>query len=356
MDILERYLGFNFLKGYLLVLLVLLALFGFLDLIDELSEVGEGSYRMADAFLYVLSTFPNKLIEFSAVCVLMGGSFALAGLARGSELLAMRAAGMSVGQIAVALLKIVLMLAVGLGLVAQFVAPRSQQWGFLHRHQALTGSDALRTAQGFWSRDLHWFMNVRSIVHGRIPQDIDIYHFDADGRLLDFIHASHAEIEVGGKWFLQDVTLKRWREGMLKTEHQPQWSWQPFLTTEQLQSLKLPAETLSLSDLWGYMRYLRGSGQKSERYELLFWQRVLLPVGMAVMVPFLIPLILTNPRAQGLGWQVAFSLVVGVLYFLATQVVANTGLLLNIPPLLTALTPTAAILVLTGGVWAWCRP
>ncbi len=348
--ILERYLGSQLLKGYFLALLVLLALFCFLDLVDELSEVGKGQYRIVDAFLYVFSTVPTKLLEFSPVCILIGGGYALAGLARGSELLAMRAAGMSVTKIALALLKAVLVLALGLVGVAQFIAPRSQQFGFIHRHQALAGQDSLRTEQGFWSRDQHRFMSVSSLVHGRLPLGVNIYEFAPGGRLLEFIHAERADIQPDGNWLLHGVTLKRWRGGIPETEFKLALPWQSFLTQRQLKILELPAETLSLSDLWGYVRHLRASSQKDEQYALLFWQRVLLPLSMAVMIPFLVPLVVTSPRAQGFGPQVAFSMLVGVLYFLVTQVIANAGLLLGMPPLLTALAPTAAMLLLALGM------
>jgi len=355
MGILERYLGLHFIRGYLLVLLVLLALFGFLDLVDELSEVGKGNYRLGDALLYVLSTYPTKVLEFSAICSLMGGSVALASLIRGSEVLAMRAAGMSLGKLALALAKVVAMLALLLLVVAEYIAPLSQQWGFLHRHQALAGSDALRTEHGFWSRDQRKFLNVRAIVHGRIPKNVDVYHFDEEGRLLQFIHARRAEVRGKGLWLLKGVTIKSWEHGLLQTKHQKRLHWQSFLTPQQLKTLELPPETLSITDLWHYVRYLKATGQKAEQYELLFWQRTLLPRSMAVMLLFLIPLAATSPRAGGFGWQVAVAIIVGVFYFLATQVVANLGLLWDVTPLLTALTPTGVVLLMALGMLRWCR-
>lgn len=348
--ILERYLGGQLLKGYFLVLLVLVALFCFLDLVDELSEVGKGQYRTLDAFLYVFSTIPTKLIEFSPVCVLIGGGYALAGLARGGELLAMRAAGMSVARIALALLKATCVLALGLIALAQFIAPPSYRWGVVHRQQALAGEDSLRTERGFWSRNRQRFMSIASLVHGRLPSGINVYEFAEGGRLLKFLHAERAEIQPDGSWLLRGVTLKRWHGEILETEFKFQLPWRSFLSEKQLKILELPAETLALSDLLGYVRHLRASGQQAESYALLFWQRALLPLSMAVMIPLLVPLILTSPRVQGFGLQVAFSIIVGVIYFLAAQVVGNAGLLFNFPAWLTALLPPAAILLLAAGV------
>ncbi len=347
MNILERYLGRQFLRSYLLVLLVLLALFGFLDLVGELSEVGEGDYHIGDALVYVLSTFPTKVLDFSAVCTLMGGSLALAALVRNRELLAMRAAGMSLAQLMTALLKVVLLLVALLALDAEFLAPRIQQWGFVHRQQALAGTDTLRTFQGFWSRDRRQFLNIRAIAHGRLLEGIAIYRFDAEGRLQSFIHARQAEVGRNGDWRLKDVNHKRWQGGILTSERLPTLSWHPFLTPRQLATLEMPPDTLSLTGLWSYVDYLKTTNQKAERYELIFWQRLLLPLSMGAMLVFLLPVAVSNPRAGGFGWQVVLALVVGVLYFLATQVIGNLGLLLDLSPLLTALLPTVVVLLLS---------
>ncbi len=355
MGILERYLGYHFLRGYLLVLLVLLALFGFLDFVDELSEVGEGDYRIGDALLYVLSTYPSKVLDFSAICSLMGGSLALAGLVRSSEIVAMRAAGMSLSGLALALAKVMLLMVLLLLVVAEYFGPMTRQWGFLYRHEALEGKDALRTEHGFWSRDRTRFLNVRAIIHGRVPQDVDIYHFDTAGKLLQFLHARRAEVREAGEWMLEEVTIKSWNEGLLLTRHRPTMSWRSFLTPQQLKTLELPPETLSITDLWYYVRYLKTTNQESNQYELMFWQRILLPISMAVMLLFLLPMAATSPRSGGFGWQVAVAIIVGVFYFLATQVVANLGLLWDFPPLLTALTPTAVVLLLALLMLRWCR-
>ncbi len=347
MNTLERYLGRQFLRFYLMVLLVLLALFGFLDLVKELGEVGEGNYRIGDALLYVLSTFPTKVLDFSAVCTLMGGSLALAALARNSELLAMRAAGMSLAQLTMALLKVILLLVVLLALDAEFLAPRIQQWGFVHRQQALAGTDTLRTFQGFWSRDRRQFLNIRAIAHGRLLEGVVIYRFDAGGRLRSFIYARQAEVGRDGDWLLKHVNRKRWQGGILTSERISSLSWHPFLTPRQLATLEMPPDTLSLTALWSYVDYLKTTDQKAERYELMFWQRLLLPLSMGAMLVFLLPVAVSSPRAGGFGWQVVLALVVGVLYFLATQVIGNLGLLLDLSPLLTALLPTVAVLLLS---------
>lgn len=352
MGILERYLASHFLRFYLIVILVLLALFGFLDLVDELSEVGEGNYRLRHALWYVAASFPTKLLEFSAIATLMGGSLALAALVGSREILAMRAAGLSLAQLAWGLLKTVLLLAALLMLDAQFIAPKTSQWGFVMRQQALAGRETLRTEYGFWSRDGRRFVNVHAIRHGRLPQDVDIYEFDAQGRLLSYLHARQAQVLNERTWQLQQVTEKRWRGGILQTDFLSRLQWRSFLSPRQLATLELPPETLAPADLWSYVQYLKATRQKAEGYELLFWQRLLLPLNMAVMVLFLLPVAATNPRGGGFGWQVVAAIVIGVLYFLATQVIANLGLLWNLPPLLTALAPTGLILVLSLG---WVR-
>ena len=100
MRILTRYISLRLAFGWLLVFFIMTALFSFLELVGQLDDVGEGSYRMKDAFMYVAYTLPGRVISLAAVSSLMGGIIALGTLANSDELLAMRACGFSVLRIA----------------------------------------------------------------------------------------------------------------------------------------------------------------------------------------------------------------------------------------------------------------
>ncbi len=100
MSILERYLAMTVIGGTLLVLLVLVALGVFFDFLGEVARVGEGAYGIREAMEYVLLSSPQMAWEMFPVAALIGTLMALGGIAAGSEIVAMRAAGVSLLQVA----------------------------------------------------------------------------------------------------------------------------------------------------------------------------------------------------------------------------------------------------------------
>ncbi len=96
MKTLDRYIGVSFAKGYLIVLAILLPVFSFLIFVNELEDAGKGTYDALGALVYVLLTAPARALELTPVTALLGSIVALAGLAAGSELWAIRVAGVSV--------------------------------------------------------------------------------------------------------------------------------------------------------------------------------------------------------------------------------------------------------------------
>src|SRR6202049_4409958 len=92
---LDRYIEASVLKSLVLVASGLTALFSLLEFVDQLRDVGQGHYRVTDAFLYVLLTVPSRLLQLMPVSLLLGSLFALGNLANGSELIAMQSVGIS---------------------------------------------------------------------------------------------------------------------------------------------------------------------------------------------------------------------------------------------------------------------
>ena len=81
MKILYRYISLRLAFGWLLVFLILSALFSFLELVGQLDDIGQGSYQLRDAFMYVAYTLPGRVLNIAAVSSLLGAIVALGTLA-----------------------------------------------------------------------------------------------------------------------------------------------------------------------------------------------------------------------------------------------------------------------------------
>ena len=106
MKILDRYIGRAVAGGILTVMSVLLALYTFFTFLNEAERVGEGNYTVLEAFRYVIFTLPRHVYELFPVTSLLGTMLGLGTLSAGSEITVIRAAGVSLARIGLAVMRV----------------------------------------------------------------------------------------------------------------------------------------------------------------------------------------------------------------------------------------------------------
>ena len=119
MRVLDRYIGRAVIGATLVVLLVLLTLIAFVELEKELGEVGRGSYGLVQAFSYVFLVMPRFAYEIFPIATLLGSLVGLGAMANHAELIAMRAAGVSLSRIVWSVMQAGLLL-MGLAITTRF--------------------------------------------------------------------------------------------------------------------------------------------------------------------------------------------------------------------------------------------
>jgi lipopolysaccharide export system permease protein len=181
MTIIYRYLALQVLTGLGIATAVLLPLFGFLDLLDQLDDVGKGTYAVKDAFLYTALLLPRRFIQLAPFIALMGNVTALGRLAVGSELTALRGAGVSPLGISLAPVAVGIVLLLFITVLDQFVAPQFQQKAISSRAAALEKSAALGKQLGIWTRDERNILRIGEMLHAKRAANIEIMHFDDEG-------------------------------------------------------------------------------------------------------------------------------------------------------------------------------
>ena len=135
MKIIDRYIGVAVFRSIALVLLVLIALDGLFRLVRELNSVGTGNYDQSEMLLYLLLTTPSHIVEFFPIAALLGAITGLGALANQSELVVMRAAGVSLLRISGSVLKAGFVLIIALMLLSEFIVPPAEQFAQSRRSQ-----------------------------------------------------------------------------------------------------------------------------------------------------------------------------------------------------------------------------
>jgi lipopolysaccharide export system permease protein len=351
MRILDRYIAITLFRGYIVVLLILVCLFSFLALVQELDEVGHDNYKLVDAAFYVALTLPQRILDLASITALLGGLLGLGMLARGNELIAMLTSGVALHRFAWSVGKPVIVLTTGCALFSQFVVPPMQQLAEKQRINPTGDSTSMVNGNGFWSRDRHQVLHVRSMWKGQIPYQIELYEFNPKGRLTRYLQAERADVLDAHHWELMNVHQKIFMDNAIRRESREKMIWRSFLGSQQLEAIQLPAKSLSPLSLYEYVRYLKQTQQPSARFEVVLWQKLFMPLNVGVMALLAVPFGLTLMRRNHIGQQLLLGAGIGMLLFMFNQIMSNLGMITGFsPPLINAF-PLATIAGLTGALF-----
>lgn len=343
MNRLERYIALQVMRAAGMTLLVLLSLLVFLQFVDELDGVGQGTYRTLDAFLVALYAAPRLAFEAFPVTALLGSLLGLGGLAARGELIAMRAAGISLFGIVLAVVKAgMLMMLLVLG-VGEFLAPVSESAAVQLKAAKQHEQIVLKTRYGFWARDGRSFVNIRRILPGAALEDITLYEFDDDRSLVRASHAARAEYR-DGRWQLIDVRETHLDNNRVANWPLPEREWGALLDPGLLTLVVAKPVMLPLWDLGRYIRFMEENGQSATAYRVAFWNKLSTPVSTLVMLVLAVPFVLGNLRQVGRGQRVFHGALLGSAYFLLSRATSYGAVAYDLSPLLAAMVPAAMFL------------
>ena len=216
--IINRYLAFQVFVGLCIATAVLLPLFSFLDLLDQLDDVGKGTYRVKDAFLYAGLMLPRRFSQLAPFIALLGTVIALGRLAKNLELTALQIAGISPVRVSIAPLVVGIFLLIFIAILEQFVAPQLQQKAILHRAIALEQSVQLGKNLGIWTRNEKNILRIGEMITAKKAANVEVLHFDDNGSLLTYTHAKYADINDDNLWELREVISKTFNKDEEKIE------------------------------------------------------------------------------------------------------------------------------------------
>ena len=338
LGILDRYLARAVVGGTLLTLGVLLPLLGFFILASELEQVGSGGYRLQDALLFMVLSLPRYAYQVFPIAVLIGALLGLGALANRSELVAMRAAGVSVSRIAGAGLMAGMVLAAGAMFVGEVVAPVAEQRGIALKRVALSGEVTQKTESGFWAIDDRSYVNIREIRSGTSLRDIAIYQVDNAAGTLIATHADGASYR-DGKWVLEGISRSRVDQDGVRVERLPNADWGSMLNPGILEVVVVDPRILPVWGLWKYISFMNVNEQDASNYEVIFWGKIVYPLLTLSMVLVSIPILLGSARSRGTGARLFFGVLVGIVYYLISRTFSYLALIYGLSPLAASLAP-----------------
>jgi len=364
--ILDEYVVREFLNMFFLVLsgfVLLMLVFTFFELVGDilhnripLMTVGE----------YLVNLTPSMLYQIAPLAVLIAVLVTFGVLNRNSEIVAMKATGISLYRLVVPIVAISAVLAVGLFLFDQYYLPQANR-----RQEALRSTIKGRPPQTFLHPEQKWiFGEPRAGEPSRIFYyqffDPGVYEF-ANFSVFEFdrstfaisrrIFASRVFWNIRtGTWVFQNGWVRDF-DGATQTQYQD-FKFRSFaeiheeptyFTKESLQS-----QEMNFGQLDRYIRDLRQSGFDTMRLRVALWHKLAYPLIAPVMAILGIPFALSMGRRGSLS-GIAVAITVALTYFVVENLFGAMGNVNYLPAALAAWSPDV-LFGLTGGYFLLRTP
>ncbi len=375
LKVLSRYVKLNALLAIIAAVIGLWALqlvFSYLSELDSLDD----NYTMGEAIKYIFYRSPYFLEQFIPTGALLGAVVGLGLLANNSELVVMRAAGVSVYRIVGWVLQPALIFVVLALIINQFVLPYSNQLATAINSE--DNSSLVTSVRGYWTvqprfesaKDGRTKPDGSDILYidyadvkGNIGQ-VKRWHLDNNGNLQTAIHAEGGQYigrepldaasskpseQYRYEWQLNNMTKLTINQGFESSQAvSPSDTLSLPFAPESVYLLTRQAEDLSLTQLYEHRQFMRQQGQRSLSHELAFWQKLLSPLSILSLVIVACSFVFGSLRTHSLGLRIVVALLFGLLFSYVQDLVGFVSLATGFSPLLMVILPIIASAILGG--------
>jgi lipopolysaccharide export system permease protein len=321
---------------------------------------------------------PGYTYELMPIAALIGTIWVLSQFASRSEFTIMRVSSMSTWMVGMMLARIGLLFVVITFLFGEFVSPKATEVAEKLKLSAKGTAISQEFRSGLWAKDVirengvtgavigSRFLNVRELKPDGQLTGVKIYEFDSKFQMTAVILAGRANFEGANTWLLADVSETRFATvpsgqkgarqdvaAVVTTKSAPTRKMVSEITPEILAVLFADPDRMSAYDLSAYTKHLAENKQRTDRYEIAFWKKLIYPFAIFVMMALALPFAYLHFRTGGVSLKIFTGIMIGVSFQLLNSLFSHIGLLNTWPPFATAILPSALFLLAALGALWW---
>ncbi|MEW6336245.1 MAG: LptF/LptG family permease [Acidobacteriota bacterium] len=343
----DRYLLSQCLLFFVLVLVAVSAIYVVVNLTDDIDDIRKHAVPLAVVATHYLFMLPMILHDILPIAFLIAFLGTAAVLERANETTALKAAGVPLTRIAMPLLLSAALLGLGLYVLDESVAQRSNR--ALQRTNDIIKGRSGAMASRATDRPWVFLPDGRTLVNFlQFDQDREtllrpaVYVFDDELNLRARFSAERA-VYREGRWLGEGAWSRTFP---LVADQTPDY-------VRYLEAVELPLDVrpsyfgreyrkpsqMSFSDLSNYVSSLQAAGYRVDRQLVQLHLKVAYPISVVVLAWLALPYAFRMGR-HGTVMGVALALVLGAAYFAVMALVTKLGETSLLPPIVAAWTPT----------------
>ncbi len=345
-SILSQYLMRTILVTTLLVLIVLLALAGLFEFIAELEDT-QGDYGTPEAVAFAALRLPQLAFEMLPVAVLIGSLLGLGALAGHSEIIVMRSAGLSVVRLGgMVALTGFLLLAIT-ALLGEFIGPPLDFYARNMRLEARFQKEDDRFGSEAWVKDGPVVLHLERVNSEFQFGSVYLFRFDAEEGLESIARADNSGIDEDNNWVLENVRETHFSSDGVRVLQAAREVEAFDINAELLGISLVKPESLSGRGLASYIDYLKRNSLDASRYESELWYRISRTTAVVIMPVLALAFVFGSLRSGGAGARLMIGVIIGLAYYLASEMLANSSQVFDLNPAVVAWLPTAMLTAVT---------
>lgn len=325
----RRYLSRLVLGRLLSALIGLAAMLQLLELFEKAGTIfAHGGFL--DILHFIGLRLPAILTESLPLAVLIGALLAFRGLAAGLEVTTLRAAGLSLGQMVIALLPLCLLLTlIQFGLQNE-VAPRADRAFEDWWARTIPAAPDAPAPPRLWLRAAGDVAAVdRVSMDGRHLEGVTLIQRSASGAVTAEVKAPSAEASAQG-WVLSEPRIAEAGKGEVRQAASFVWPAGP--TPANMVALARPADSETLEQVIGTLKGRWVGNQGPAYYRTALYEAFSVLFTPIIMLLLAAPVLLAPPRSEGNGLATATGLVLGLGYLVCNGLLNAFGESGAVPP------------------------
>jgi len=346
--VMDRYVIRTFLFYFVLVLLVFVSLFIVVTVFELVNQIVRNHISIGTVVLYFIYLTPQMLIWVVPLTVLLAILISLGTLTKSNEVLAMKAAGVSLYRLSMPLLFMGLLLSGGLYLIQDFVLPSANQRQDEYRNYIKKG-----IPQTHQHPDRKWMAGSDNRIYHYNNfyyaknqfANLSIFRFDpVTLKLREWTFASSAKWD-GTNWMLNNATVHQLSQSEISTSSEmdpPDYFKDDVRTASQM----------SFGELQKYVEDLRRKQFDVNGLTLDLYRKVSFPLVAFIMALIGIPFSFKTGK-KGAFYGIGICIGFGILYWSTFELFNKLGEVNRISPLMAAWFPN--LLFAIGGTWLMLR-
>lgn len=349
-----RYILRGFLRSLLAVFAVIALVIILFNSVENLRRYDESGANLGEMVGITLLQAPEVLYQVFPLVLMLASLLTFLRFARTSELVVMRASGIS--ALRLISIPVFAALALGVGFVAvvnPFVAASIRRGEAMEDDFDKNASSLLSfSKEGVWLRQgdpdgQTVIQAARTNADGTILSRVHMHRFDPDGTLYARLDAPAARLTPGA-WLLENAS--EWKlapDGSYDRIISGERVWLPTtLTSDEILESFAPPETVGFWDLRRFIAQMEESGFSGLRHRLFLQSELAKPALYAAMVLIGAAFALRPARFGQTGVMILLAVLAGFALYFLKDFAESLGGRGDIPLMVAAWTPPVAAILL----------